>query len=97
MNAPILQTRKASVELLVRSVRQSRFGALFYGIDAPGQGYVAECAPELIPDSSCVETGQIWLIEGPVRIRSTTLPTGYVKHETVIKAQTAKLTRPSGT
>ena len=96
MNAPLPAPRIASVELLVRSVRASRFGALFYGIDETEQCYVVACAPELIPDSSYLETGQLWRVEGPVRIRETTLPTGFVKHETVVTAKKAGMTRPSG-
>lgn len=96
MNAPTPTPRLASVTLLVRSVRPSRFGALFYGIDVGGEGYAAECSPSLIPDSSFVEAGQIWLVEGPVRMRSSTTPTGFLRHELVIQAKKAELTRPSG-
>lgn len=96
MNAPTPTPRLATVTLLVRSVRPSRFGALFYGIDVDGQGYAVECAPSLIPDSSFVETGQIWLVAGPVRMRSSTTPSGFLRHELVILAKNAELTRPSG-
>lgn len=96
MNARIPTPKIVRVELLVRSVRKSHFGALFYGIDADQSGFAVECSPKLIPDSSCVEAGQMWLVEGPVRVRTRTLPNGLVKHERVITAQKAELTRPSG-
>lgn len=96
MNARIPTPKIERVELLVRSKRRSNFGALIYGIDADQNGFAVECAPKLIPDSSCVELGQMWLVEGPMRVRTTSLPNGFVRHERVITAQTAELTRPSG-
>lgn len=96
MNAPMPSPRRAAVSLLVRSVRRSRFGALWYGIDGAGQGYAVECHPTLVPDPSFVEIGQMWSVEGTVRVRSSTTPRGFVRHELVIQAKKAELTLPSG-
>jgi exodeoxyribonuclease V alpha subunit len=95
MNAPD-QIRHAAVSLLVRSVRNSRFGALWYGIDGDGQGYAVQCPPSLVPDSGFIEIGQMWSIEGPVRMRSVPTPSGFLRHEMVINAKMAELTMPSG-
>lgn len=83
-----------NVSLRITSIcsRGKAGGAVFAGVTDGAEHYVVACDYRLLPDSSLIEKGQAWLIEGPVTMRSAT---GVLRHEQVINA-TAEMLRPTG-
>lgn len=87
-----------TVQLRVNSVRSrgKPGGAIFSGSTDSGENYVAVCDYRLIPDSSLVDKGQVWIISGALRSSRTTGKNGYILQESQIDANSAELHRPAG-
>ncbi|MDO8943845.1 MAG: hypothetical protein Q7U75_11725, partial [Desulfobacterales bacterium] len=86
MNAP-QGPQIATLTLRVTSIRSrgKPGGAIFGGVTDTGDGYVVNCSYHLLPDASIVDKGQVWLIEGPVTVRSANVKGGgFLRHEQVI-------------
>ena len=88
----------ANVSLRITSIRSrgKAGGAIFSGLTDTGQSYIVKCDYRLIPDSSLVERGQVWLVDGPITIREHASGPGFVRQEQVIEATGAELLRPAG-
>ena len=86
-----------SVQLRVISVRsRGKFGGvIFSGRTEDGQQYVAVCHHNLIHDSSMVEKGQQWSVQGISSLHES-LVNGFRLRETQIAAEHAELVRPAG-
>lgn len=83
--------------LRVTSVRSrgSSGGAIFAGKTDDGQAFVVVVNHKLLPNSSAVSKGQLWLVEGDLRQRASVVD-GYRLVEQQIEASDARLERPSG-
>lgn len=97
MNSP-LGSQIAAVSLRVTSIRSrgKSGGAIFGGVTDFGESYAVSCSYHLLPDASIVDKGQVWLVEGPVTVRSVNVKGGFLRHEHVIQATTAEMIKPTG-
>lgn len=97
MNAP-LGSQIAAVSLRVTSIRSrgKSGGAIFGGVTDSGESYAVSCSYHLLPDASILDKGQVWLVEGPVTVRSASVKGGFLRHEHVIQATTAEMIKPTG-
>lgn len=98
MNAS-LRPPVANVSLRITSIRSrgKSGGAVFSGVNDCAEQYAVVCDYRLLPIANLIEKGQVWLVEGPVAIRSSTVGNSTIlRHEQVIKATSAELLRPAG-
>lgn len=98
MNAP-LRPPVANVSLRITSIRRrgKSGGAVFSGVNDCAEHYAVVCDYRLLPNATLIEKGQVWLIEGPIAIRSSTVGNStLLRHEQVINATSAELLRPAG-
>jgi len=89
----------ANVSLRITSIRSrgKAGGAVFSGVTDGSDPYAVVCDYRILPDASLVEKGQVWLIEGPVNIRSSAVSNStFLRHEQVISATVAEMLRPVG-
>lgn len=86
-----------TVTLRVTSVRSRgrSGGAIFAGKTEGGCAYVVVASHLLIPDSSLVDRGQVWSVEGSARERELEV-NGYRLREQQIEAAHVHLDRPAG-
>lgn len=86
-----------TVTLRVTSVRSRgrSGGAIFAGKTEGGSAYVVVASHLLIPDSSLVDRGQVWSVEGSARERELEV-NGYRLREQQIEAAHVHLDRPAG-
>ena len=88
-----------NVSLRITSIRSrgKAGGAIFAGITDSAEHYAVVCDYHLLPDPSLIDKGQVWLIEGPVTIRSATVGSSPIlRHEQTISASAAEMLRPAG-
>lgn len=88
-----------NVSLRITSIRSrgKAGGAVFAGVTDGAEHYAVVSDYRLLPDASLIEKGQVWLIEGPVTMRSATVgSTAILRHEQVINATAAEMLRPTG-
>ena len=62
-----------NVSLRITSIRSrgKAGGAVFAGVTDGAEHYAVVSDYRLLPDASLIEKGQVWLIEGPVTMRSS--------------------------
>lgn len=98
MNAPP-RPAVAKVRLRITSIRSrgKAGGAVFAGVTDCAEPYAVVCDFRILPNSSVIEKGQVWIIEGPVKIRSAAVNNStFLRNEQVIDATAAELLRPAG-
>lgn len=98
MNAP-LGSPIANISLRITSIRSrgKAGGAVFSGVTDCPEHYAVVCDYRILPNAAVIEKGQVWLIEGPVTIRSAAVKNpSFLRHEQVIEATSAELLRPAG-